>query len=78
MTKSDVEITFEYDFDNNEIRTFVTGATNTGFTKIIGPNELAFSATAEIPTFELSHPASIALVIDNSNSMWYDQDKSAD
>ncbi|MEM7728359.1 MAG: vWA domain-containing protein [Pseudomonadota bacterium] len=76
---TDVDITFAYDLDNNEVRTVVRGQSQASFMSRMGIKSLAFSSesTAEIPTTELKHPASIALVIDNSNSMWSDEDPSA-
>ena len=80
LVGKDAEVTFEYHFDDNEVHTKVTGAANPVFSQFIGHKTLPFSANsiAEIPATHLGHPASIALVIDNSNSMWHDQDKSAE
>lgn len=76
----DAKVTFKYDFEEKEVRVEVSGALRAGFSQIMGHKTLPFraQATAEIPIRTLNHPASIALVIDNSNSMWYDQEKSAE
>ena len=77
---TDVEVTFDYDDDNNEVRVEVRGQHKPFLTRIIGRESIDFSSasTAEYPDQELNYPASIAMVIDNSNSMWYDEDPSAD
>jgi hypothetical protein len=77
---TDVEITFHYDIENNEVRTVVTGESKSTLMTSIGVETLPFSSesTSEFPSPELQYPASIAMVIDNSNSMWSDEDPSAD
>ncbi|MGB3455097.1 MAG: Tad domain-containing protein, partial [Litorimonas sp.] len=76
---TEVEITFKYNMEENEVRTIVTGYSQSNFMNRLGQKSLPFSSesTAEFPSPELQFPASIALVIDNSNSMWSDEDPSA-
>ena len=76
---TDVEVEFIYDLDTNEVRTIVTGKAQASFVRFMGVDYIEFTSESvvEFPGKDLQHPASIAMVIDNSNSMWYDEDPSA-
>ena len=76
---SQVSITFQYDLNSNQVVAHVSGDSKTTFSSIVGKEKLPFStrSVSLFPGKDLSHPASIAMVIDNSNSMYYDENPSA-
>lgn len=76
---TDVEIKFIYDLESNEVRAEVSGQYKPTFASFLGKNGMDFASasTTVFPDNKMQHPASIAMVIDNSNSMWYDEDPAA-
>lgn len=79
--KSDTDVTVEfvYNLETQEVTAIVKGQSNAGFMRMAGVDGVTFSAssTVGLPGREIRHPASIALVIDNSNSMWWDDTPAA-
>jgi len=70
-----VNIDVQYDDNAKEVTVTVSGETRTNFTSIFGKDQLAFSAESVVSYIDTqnSFPASIALVLDNSGSMgWND------
>lgn len=77
---TDVTIEFVYNLETNEVTTIVKGQTEANFMRMAGVDGINFSSTSTVglPGFEMHHPASIAMVIDNSGSMWFDDRPAAD
>lgn len=69
-----VTVDVEYNDTNKEVRVKVSGETNTTLTRVMGKEHLDFSADATVSYMEIEDatPASIALVLDNSGSMGFD------
>ena len=69
-----VNININYDDDAKEITTTVTGKTNPILVQLLGFKELEFGATSVASYLDIQNtfPASIALVLDNSGSMQFD------
>jgi len=69
-----VNINISYDDNAKEVTTTVTGKTNPILVQVLGFNELEFKAQSVVSylNIEDKFPASIALVLDNSGSMQFD------
>ena len=69
-----VNVDVVYDDKAKEVRVAVSGQTDTTFTRVLGHDTVDFSTTATVSymNIEDAHPASIALVLDNSGSMAWD------
>ncbi|MEL6688492.1 MAG: VWA domain-containing protein [Pseudomonadota bacterium] len=76
---TDAKVTFKYNLEENEVQATVTGYSKANFMGMMGVDKIPFSSvsTAEFPSPQIQFPVSIAMVIDNSNSMWSDEDPSA-
>lgn len=71
---SNVNINVVYDDNAKEARVTVTGKTIPTFIQVLGKKDLDFKAEAVVSYLDIDekHPASIALVLDNSGSMAWD------
>ena len=69
-----VHVTVHYDDNAKEARVTVTGATVPSFMQVTGKDRLPFSAESVVSYLEVDEkfPASIALILDNSGSMAWD------
>ena len=69
-----VDVEIIYDDDAKEVTTIVSGKTNPLLAQVLGVDEIDFSAVsvASYLNVEDTFPASIALVLDNSGSMQFD------
>lgn len=69
-----VNVRINYDDNAKEVTTTVTGKTNPILVQILGFSDLNFSATSVVSYLDIENkfPASIALVLDNSGSMQFD------
>jgi Flp pilus assembly protein TadG len=76
---TDISVEFVYNLGENEVTAVVKGKSQVNFMQFAGVDGLDFttSTTVEFPAAEFRHPASIAMVIDNSNSMWFDETPAA-
>ena len=76
---TDVTVEFVYNLDTQEVTTIIKGESNASFMRMAGVEGVKFSSqsTVGLPGFEMRHPASIALVIDNSGSMEFDDTPAA-
>ena len=69
-----VEVIVAYDDDAKEVNVKVVGKTETTFTRVLGQKTVDFSSESTVSYMEIedAQPASIALVLDNSGSMDFD------
>ena len=69
-----VTVNIDYNDSAKEILVEVSGSTQTTFTRVLGKETVAFSSEAVVSylNIEEASPASIALVLDNSGSMAWD------
>ena len=69
-----VNINVDYDDNAKEVTVTVSGETNTTFTRILGRETVPFETVSVASYLEIDEafPASIALVLDNSGSMAWD------
>jgi len=69
-----VDVNVVYDDNAKEARVRVSGSTVPTFIQVLGKKDLAFSAESVVSYMDIDekHPASIALVLDNSGSMAWD------
>lgn len=69
-----VDVNVVYDDDAKEARVTVSGKTVPTFIQILGTQSLIFSSESVVSYLDIDdkHPASIALVLDNSGSMSWD------
>jgi len=69
-----VDVIIDYDDNAKEVTTTVVGKTNPTLVQILGFGQLEFSSTSVVSylNIEDKFPASIALVLDNSGSMQFD------
>ncbi len=69
-----VDVNVVYDDNAKEARVTVSGKTVPTFIQVLGKQNLSFSAEAVVSYLDIDekHPASIALVLDNSGSMAWD------
>lgn len=69
-----VDINVTYDDNAKEARVSVRGQTVSSFIQILGKSRLDFSSESVVSYLDIDekHPASIALVLDNSGSMGWD------
>jgi len=74
---SNVDVSVLYDDDAKEARVTVSGNTVPTFVQLLGKHELEFKAVSVVSYLDVdeSHPASIALVLDNSGSMRWDSEQ---
>ena len=71
---NNVEVNVVYDDNAKEARVTVSGQTVPTFIQLLGQQSLKFSSEAVVSYLDIDekHPASIALVLDNSGSMGWD------
>ena len=69
-----VNVNIDYDDNAKEVIVTVSGETNTTFTRILGRETVPFETVSVVSYMEIEDavPASIALVLDNSGSMDFD------
>lgn len=69
-----VNVNVAYDDSAKEVTVTVSGETETTFTRVLGKEKLNFESESVVSYLlvEDTHPASIALVLDNSGSMAWD------
>ncbi|MGB3455096.1 MAG: Tad domain-containing protein [Litorimonas sp.] len=70
----EVTVKVAYDLDSNEAIVTILGTLKTGFGQMVGLNEMDFGVTTRvvIPSEEIRDVVSVALVLDNSGSMAWD------
>ena len=69
-----VDINIDYDDSDKVVTVRVTGASETTFSRVLGHEKIKFTSEAQVSYMDIedAHPASIALVLDNSGSMAWD------